>query len=140
VDFGQACTEGPAALAALPSLLPRTGDNCAFDDPVFVCERGVVSPIVGQATTSLHPFGARGDPELVEKIAGGYPGPGRREVNALVVLVARELRLERNARTFDRVAVLPTELCRRIAADFERWKQAGLGGGLARSGGSRGVT
>jgi hypothetical protein len=61
-------------------------------------------------------------------------------VNALVVLVARELRLERNARTFDRVAVLPTELCRRIAADFERWKQAGLGGGLARSGGSRGVT
>jgi hypothetical protein len=41
-------------------------------------------------------------------------------VNALVVLVARELWLERNARTFDRVVVLPMELCRRIAAEFER--------------------
>jgi hypothetical protein len=79
-------------------------------------------------------------PSWWRRLHEGTPGPGRREVNALVVLVARELWLERNARTFDRVAVLPMELCRRIAAEFERWKQAGLGGGIAQSGGSRGVT
>jgi hypothetical protein len=61
------------------------------------------------------------------RLQEGTPGPGRREVNSLVILVARELWMERNARPFDKITVLPMELCRRIAAEFELWKRARLG-------------
>jgi hypothetical protein len=47
----------------------------------------------------------------------------RKEVNTLVILVARELWLERNSRVFDKMAVLPAELVRRIKAEFLLWKQ-----------------
>jgi hypothetical protein len=51
-----------------------------------------------------------------------------------MILVTRELWLERNARTFDKVAVLPMELCRRIIAEFEQWKSSGLWGSAANNG------
>jgi hypothetical protein len=51
-----------------------------------------------------------------------------------------ELWLERNARTFDKVAVLPMELCRRITMEFEQWKRVGLWGLAANSGVLGGVT
>jgi hypothetical protein len=41
-----------------------------------------------------------------------------KEVNTLVILVARELWLERNSRVFDKMAVLPAELVGRIKAEF----------------------
>jgi hypothetical protein len=41
-----------------------------------------------------------------------------KEMNAFVILTARMLRLERNARVFDKVAVIPMELIRKIKAEF----------------------
>jgi hypothetical protein len=52
-----------------------------------------------------------------------------KEMNAFVILTARMLRLERNARVFDKVAVIPMELIRKINAEFLLWKQAKLCGG-----------
>jgi hypothetical protein len=48
----------------------------------------------------------------------------KKELNALVILVSRELWLERNARVFDKIATLPMELCKRIKAEFAQWKRA----------------
>jgi hypothetical protein len=42
------------------------------------------------------------------------PKAERKEVNSLAILIAREIWLERNARVFDKTAVLPAELVRRI--------------------------
>jgi hypothetical protein len=47
-------------------------------------------------------------------------------MNTLVILVARELWLERNSRVFDKMAVLPAGLVRRIKAEFQIWKNAKL--------------
>jgi hypothetical protein len=41
-------------------------------------------------------------------------------MNTLVILVARELWLERTSRVFDKMAVLPAGLVRRIKAEFPR--------------------
>jgi hypothetical protein len=57
------------------------------------------------------------------------------EINSMVALIARELWLERNARSFDKTAVMPVELCGRTRATFELWKKTGLcghGGGIQR--------
>jgi hypothetical protein len=51
-----------------------------------------------------------------------------REINALVVLVARALWLERNSRVFDKFATMPREVCRTILSDFELWKAAKICG------------
>ncbi|KAK1620779.1 hypothetical protein QYE76_026296 [Lolium multiflorum] len=51
---------------------------------------------------------------------------GGGEVNGLVILVARELWLERNARVFDKAAVVPSELIRHMKAEFDQWKHAKL--------------
>jgi hypothetical protein len=64
-------------------------------------------------------------PALAEAVTAWH----RKELNSLVVLVARELWLERNARVFDRTATMPGELCRRIRAELELWKIAALRGG-----------
>jgi hypothetical protein len=69
-----------------------------------------------------------------KRLQEGTLVPARREVNTLMILVTRELWLERNARTFDKVAVLPMELCRRIIAEFEQWKRTGLWGSAANNG------
>jgi hypothetical protein len=68
-------------------------------------------------------------------LSDAIPARHRKEVNSLVVLVARELWLERNARIFDRSATMPVELAQRIAIEFEQWKRAklcGSGSGIAR--------
>jgi hypothetical protein len=68
-------------------------------------------------------------------LSDAIPARHRKEVNSLVVLVARELWLERNARIFDRSATMPVDLVRRIAVEFEQWKRAklcGTGSGIAR--------
>jgi hypothetical protein len=52
----------------------------------------------------------------------------RQELNALVILMARQLWLERNNWVFDKFATLPREVCRMISEEFEQWKKAGLRG------------
>jgi hypothetical protein len=52
----------------------------------------------------------------------------RKEVNSLVILIARELWLERNARIFDKSPTMLVELTRCIAVEFEQWKRAKLRG------------
>jgi hypothetical protein len=69
-------------------------------------------------------------------LSNAVPPRSRKELNSLVVLVARALWLERNARVFDKIATMPTELCRRINAEFDQWKSAKLCG----SGPDRGIT
>jgi hypothetical protein len=66
-------------------------------------------------------------------LSDAIPARYRKEINSLVVLVARELWLERNARIFDRAATMPVGLVRRITVEFEQWKHAKLcGRGSAR--------
>jgi hypothetical protein len=66
-------------------------------------------------------------------LSDAIPSRHRKEINSLVVLVARELWLERNARVFDWTVTMPAELVKRIAAEFEQWKRAKLcGRGSAR--------
>jgi hypothetical protein len=60
------------------------------------------------------------------KLSAAVPANNRKELNALVILVSRELWLERNARVFDNVATLPMELCRRIKAEFDQWERTKL--------------
>jgi hypothetical protein len=57
-------------------------------------------------------------------------------MNSLVILVARELWLERNSRVFDKAAVLPAELVRTIKKKFLLWRTAKLCG----SGDQGGIT
>ncbi|CAM0949475.1 unnamed protein product [Alopecurus aequalis] len=75
----------------------------------------------------LHRFTPAPDAELSSwwpPISAAVARQNRKELNALIILVARELWLERNGRVFDKVDVLPMELCRRIKAQFELWKLA----------------
>ena len=51
-----------------------------------------------------------------------------KEVNSVVILVARSLWLELNSRVFDKVATMSHEICRRIRVEFELWREAGLCG------------
>jgi hypothetical protein len=71
-----------------------------------------------------------------QALAEAVPERGRKELNTFVVLVARSLWLERNARVFDRAAVMPAELCRRIKEEFKLWASARLWS----SGSDRGIT
>jgi hypothetical protein len=52
------------------------------------------------------------------------------DVNSLVILIARFLWLERNSRVFDRLASMPSEVCRKIRVKFDQWKKAKLCGVL----------
>jgi hypothetical protein len=56
------------------------------------------------------------------ELSVAVPAESKKELNALVILVSRELWLERNARVFDKVATL----CRRIKAEFSQWERAKL--------------
>jgi hypothetical protein len=47
-------------------------------------------------------------------LSNAVPAKLRKELNSLVVLVARELWLERNARIANKFATVPCEICRRI--------------------------
>jgi hypothetical protein len=58
------------------------------------------------------------------ELSVAVPAESKKELNALVILVSRELWLERNARVFDKIATLPMELCKRIKAEFAQWKRA----------------
>jgi hypothetical protein len=69
-------------------------------------------------------------------LAKAIPSRARKELNFFIVLVARALWLERNARIFDRVANMQAELCRRITEEFKTWKDARL----CVNGSERGIT
>jgi hypothetical protein len=61
-------------------------------------------------------------------LSDAVPARHKKEINSLIVLVVRELWLERNARVFDWTATMPVELVRRIVSEFEQWKRANLCG------------
>jgi hypothetical protein len=63
------------------------------------------------------------------KLAMAVPQKQRKELNALVLLVARAIWLERNSRVFDKFATMPAEVCRKIKEEFSQWKRARLCGG-----------
>lgn len=66
-------------------------------------------------------------------VSAGVPRKQRKELNGLIVLISRELWLERNARVFDKSATMPMELCKRIKGEFAQWGRARLwdaGGGV----------
>jgi hypothetical protein len=69
-------------------------------------------------------------------LSEAVPAKFRKDLNSLVVLIARELWLERNTRIYDKFATMPGSLCRRIQGQFELWKSARISGGRI----DRGVT
>lgn len=66
-------------------------------------------------------------------IAAAVPKPGRKDLNSMIVLVARCLWLERNSRVFDKVASLPWTVCRKIREEWDLWRKAKLCGADVRS-------
>jgi hypothetical protein len=64
------------------------------------------------------------------KLSNAVPRKDQKEINSMVILVARFLWLERNNRVFDKLATMPSKLCRRIRAEFDQWKRAKLCGQL----------
>jgi hypothetical protein len=61
-------------------------------------------------------------------LSDAVPKSRQKELNSLVILAARALWLERNARVFDKFATMPAELCRRINEEFQLWKVAKICG------------
>jgi hypothetical protein len=84
----------------------------------------------------LQPYGLQAytptvDASLVSwwpRLSSVVPDLNRREINTLVVLVARALWLERNSRVFDKFATMSREVCRTILSEFEFWKAAKICG------------
>ncbi|CAM0955107.1 unnamed protein product [Alopecurus aequalis] len=75
----------------------------------------------------LHRFTPACDAVLAHwwpRVSDAVAASTRSEYNELVILVVRHLWLERNARVFDKTAVLPMELCRRIKAELDVWMLA----------------
>jgi hypothetical protein len=70
------------------------------------------------------------------RISNGLAKRHGKEMDTLIVLTARMMWLERNARVFDKATVMPMELVRKINAEFALWKQAKLCG----SGQETGIT
>jgi hypothetical protein len=52
-------------------------------------------------------------------LSNATPKQHMKEMNTLVILVARKIWLEWNSRVFDKAAVLPTELVRQIKVKFQ---------------------
>jgi hypothetical protein len=80
---------------------------------------------------NLHNQTPTADDELAlwwPALSDAVPARHKKEINSLIVLVVRELWLERNARVFDWTATMPVELVRWIASEFEQWKRAKLCG------------
>jgi hypothetical protein len=80
---------------------------------------------------NLHNQTPTADDELAlwwPALSDAVPARHKKEINSLIVLVVRELWLERNARVFDWTATMPVELVRRIASEFDQWKRAKLCG------------
>ena len=61
-------------------------------------------------------------------VASATPHQLRKEINSLIILVARCLWLERNNRVFDKVAPMPWTVCGKIRDEFDLWKRAKLRG------------
>ena len=61
-------------------------------------------------------------------VAAAVPKSRKKEINSLIILVARCLWLERNSRVFDRFATLPWAVSRKIKAEFDLWLKAKLCG------------
>jgi hypothetical protein len=53
-------------------------------------------------------------------ISDAVPRKDRKELNTLVILIARCLWLERNSRVFEKFASMPSEVCRKIRAEFDQ--------------------
>ena len=70
------------------------------------------------------------------KVWRAVAAQNKREFNSLILLVARELWLQRNAHVFDRAVSRPMECVRRIIELFELWVRAWN----SRSGLRRGIT
>jgi hypothetical protein len=51
-------------------------------------------------------------------LSAAVPMKKRKEINSLVLLVARCIWLERNIRVFDKIAAMPMEVCRKIRTEF----------------------
>jgi hypothetical protein len=64
------------------------------------------------------------------RLAAAIPKKQKKEINALILLVARCLWLERNSRVFDRFATMPTEFCRKLEVEFKLWRRAKLCGAV----------
>jgi hypothetical protein len=64
------------------------------------------------------------------QICNAIPKRQKKEINALILLVARCLWLERNSRVFDKFATMPVEVCRKIWVEFDLWKKANLCGSI----------
>jgi hypothetical protein len=62
------------------------------------------------------------------ELSSAMPDHNHREINSLIVLVARALWLKRNSRVFDKFATMPMEVCRKICAEFDLWKVAKICG------------
>jgi hypothetical protein len=76
---------------------------------------------------NLHNQTPTADDELAlwwPALSDAVPTRYRKEINSLIVLVAREHKLE----FFYWTATMPVELVRRIASEFEQWKRAKLCG------------
>jgi hypothetical protein len=63
-------------------------------------------------------------------LSKAVPANFKKELNSLVVLVARKIWLEWNARIFDKFTTMPRPLCDRIQRQFELWKSARICGGV----------
>lgn len=61
-------------------------------------------------------------------IAAAVPRDRRKDLNAMITLVARCLWLERNSRVFDKIASLPWTVCRKIREEWTLWRRAKLCG------------
>jgi hypothetical protein len=66
-------------------------------------------------------------------LSEAVPAKFRKELNSLVVLIARELWLERNAQIFDKFVTMSGPPCHCIQGQFELWRSARIcGGGIDR--------
>uniref|UniRef100_A0A8R7V761 Reverse transcriptase zinc-binding domain-containing protein n=1 Tax=Triticum urartu TaxID=4572 RepID=A0A8R7V761_TRIUA len=75
----------------------------------------------------LHRFTPQADSMLSEwwpSVNAAVTASNRKEFNALVCCVLRLTWLERNSRVFDKVAVLPSILTKRVKEEFAVWKEA----------------
>ena len=58
------------------------------------------------------------------RVSGAVAKQNKKELNSLVILVAWELWLQRNAGVFDRNSSPPAVVCLRINESFQLWRKA----------------
>jgi hypothetical protein len=71
--------------------------------------------------SQIAPLHSRCDAEITlwwSSLSESVPRNIRKEINALVLLVARSIWLERNNRVFEKFTTIPAEVCRKIREEF----------------------